>query len=94
MPLTALVVYLIAEAAFRHRQCSERQARVFAWLVTLGMWELATSVAWTSGQFAPAPINAVLGYSAGIFLVLSLFARHTKATDPIKRGHEFDEAWP
>lgn len=94
MPLAALAACLIAAAAFRHWRWSERQARIFAWLVTLGLWELGIGVASTCGQLAPASIGAVLSYSAGILIVLSLFAGHAKASDPIEGSHESDETWP
>lgn len=94
MPLAALVVYLIAEAALRQMRLSERRARISAWLVTFGFWEVAMLVASALGQFTPAPITSILGYCAGFFVILTLFSWRMKILAPATPSSATDEAWP
>ena len=91
MPLSALIVCLVARAMFDQARIRPSISKWLAWTATLGFWELAFQIARAFCQFDHPTVGSTLAFGAGSFVILTLLfigsnRRQPGATDEITKS--------
>ena len=97
LPLIALIIYMLSEAAMKSARFPGWFAKVAAWTFTLFAWEVIWYVTWAYEQFyrlGDTSVVAVLGTGLGSFVLLTIFARLIKLWGPVRKGTSPNEGWP
>ncbi|QYE36315.1 hypothetical protein KZX46_10510 [Polymorphobacter sp. PAMC 29334] len=93
LPFSALIMYVVGNAALATRAHPEPRKRILAWIGTFGFRQLRMLKCRAGHLLRPVSINPALSCGLGSFVALTVFAKLTGTFKPIDEGREGEYCW-